>query len=465
MLWFAWREAVLDDVIAVAGVLLVGMVASWQLPIFSTRADLSVYSRPAGTDLGFPDRRARRRRLARRRVLRDARPGRRDPAVGPALSAAAPAMILVVAYWRLHTTLPDLGWSTLALILAALELGGAAAAGRRRDGNPEIEIALAAYAIGVLAGTILAATFALSDAWLSVALALHLPAMGWIDGRVRAPVIRWLALGVAGAVLVRLLLNPYVLAYPLSATPIFNWLLYGYGVPALAFIVATRQFGSRADDLTTAVLEAGSIVFTTALLTLELRHMLYARIDAPFASLGRDSTQFPAVACAVGPAALGRRPRQRPVLTWGGVVLFALATVQIVLWQVLVANPLLTGDPVGRTMIFDALSVAYALPALIYAVIARLRLGPDGPPGIAHLRRRPRPLMAQPRNPPRFPRREPDLGHAAKASGTPIPPRGLPSPQLRWGSGWSGTAMGCARRRWSGSASSAPRCSSATWPS
>ena len=91
--------------------------------------------------------------------------------------------------------------------------------------------------------------------------------------------------------LVRLVLNPYVLSYPLSGTPIFNWLLYGYGVPALAFIVAVRQFGRRADDIVVAVLEAGSIVFTTMLLTLELRHALYRRLDAPLIDLGRDAIQ------------------------------------------------------------------------------------------------------------------------------------------------------------------------------
>src|SRR5205807_2034992 len=113
--------------------------------------------------------------------------------------------------------------------------------------NFELEIALACYAIGVLGGTIVAATFALGDAWLTVALSLHLPAMGWIDGRIRLKALRWLALGVAGIVLVRLVLNPYVVDYPLGPVPIVNWLLYGYGVPAAAFIVATRQFGSRID--------------------------------------------------------------------------------------------------------------------------------------------------------------------------------------------------------------------------
>jgi hypothetical protein len=38
----------------------------------------------------------------------------------------------------------------------------------------ETEIARAAYAVGVLGATMLAAAFALGNAWLTVALALHL---------------------------------------------------------------------------------------------------------------------------------------------------------------------------------------------------------------------------------------------------------------------------------------------------
>lgn len=239
----------------------------------------------------------------------------------------------------------------------------------------EIEIALSAYAVGVLSATILAATFALSTAWLSVALALHLPALGWIEGRVRIKVLRWLALGVAIVVLLRLAANPYLVDYPISA-PIFNWLLYGYGVPALAFIVATRQFGSRADDVLVGVLEAGSILFATLLLTFELRHGLYGRLAAPFSNLGRDALN-PLVWLALAGFLLwlGER-RHRPVLRWGGSILFGLATTQVVLWQVLLANPLFTGEAVGRTIGFDVLILAYAVPAAIYAAIAARRLGP-----------------------------------------------------------------------------------------
>jgi uncharacterized membrane protein len=376
LLWFGYRDAGLDDVIAAAGALLLGVLATWNLPLPSSFAELSVYARqPVGVvDFATAS-------LAFALLLggvgfvalwRAPRPGR-----WAALSAAAPLLILIIAYWRCRNFVLDLGWSSVALAVAALELAAAGAVARRRGGEPQIEIALAAYAVGVLGATILVATFALSNAWLTVGLALHLPAIGWVEGRLRLPVLRRFALAVAGIVLVRLTLNPYLLDYPLSSTPVFNWLLYGYGVPTLAFVVATRQFGGRSDDKLVWVLEAGSIAFATMLLTFEIRHALYGRFDAPLGVLGRDAVQTLLwLALAAFSLWLGER-RRRPVLHWGGIILFALATVQAVLWQALIADPLLTGERVGRYLIFDVPTLAFALPALLYAGIVWFRLGPD----------------------------------------------------------------------------------------
>jgi uncharacterized membrane protein len=375
LLWYGYRDTALDDVIAVAGALLLAVLATWQLPLPSNDAELSLYLRPPAAIADFVTAAivstvllAGGGFIAFGRVPR---PGR-----WAALSAAAPLLTLLIAYWRLRQFDLGIAWSGTAFALGALELAAAAAIARRRTGETEIEIAFAAYAVGVLGATILAATFALSEAWLSVALALHLPAIGWIDGRVRMPVLRRLALGVAGIVLVRLVLNPYLFDYPLSSTPVFNWLLYGYGVPALAFVVATRQFGSRNDDLLVWVLEAGSIAFSALLLTFELRHALYGRLDAPLGDLGHDAAQTLLwLALALFLLWFGER-RRRPVLRWGGIVLFGLGTTQAVLWQALFANPLWTGEPVGRLLIFDVPTLAFALPALCYAVIAWLGLGP-----------------------------------------------------------------------------------------
>ena len=155
--------------------------------------------------------------------------------------------------------------------------------------------------------------------WPTVALALHLPAIGWVETRTRVAALRWVALGIAAAVLVRLVANPYALDYPLGPTPIFNWLLYGYGVPAAAFIVATRQFGDTRDDALVWVLEGGSIAFSLLLLTLELIHALYGRLTMAWLDDFGDASALFALwlAFAVAVIALGEY-RQRPVLRWGG---------------------------------------------------------------------------------------------------------------------------------------------------
>jgi uncharacterized membrane protein len=367
ILAFAWRDSELDDVIAVAGALALALLASWTLPMPTTEMNLWVFKVEADRIGDFS--------LASVvfAVLlggggfvllpQVARPGR-----WAALSAAAPLLIIVIAYWRLQKFELDIAWSLAALALAGVELGAAAAVAKRRDGAFEIEVALAAYAVGVLGSTIFAATLALGGAWLTVALALHLPAMGWIDGRIRLKALRWLALGVAAIVLIRLVLNPYLLDYPLGPTPLFNWLLYGYGIPAAAFIVATRQFGSRADDALVWVLEAGSAAFALLLLSFELTHAIYGELTlAPVEDFAAGAALIAAWSVFGGVlAALGDR-RARPVLLWGGVLVLGWATVVAALWQPIT---LLFRTRVGDLLILDALLLADAVPAVVYAAIA-----------------------------------------------------------------------------------------------
>jgi uncharacterized membrane protein len=375
LMGFAYRDRDLDDVIATAALLLLAVLATWNLPLLSDQQVFLAQLQLPVTLWDFATA------CAAGAVLLGgggflAQIGAPRPGRWAALSTISAALVLVIAYWRLHGYGIDIAWASLALALAGLNLAAAASVARRRDGRLEIEIALAAYAVGVLGGTILAATFTLSTAWLTVAIGLHLPALGWVEGRLDLKVLRHVALVVAGIVLARLALNPYVLDYPIGPTPIFNGLLYGYGLPALAFIVATRQFGSRVDDLLVAVLEAGSALFIAMLLTFELRHALYGRVTAPLEDLGKDALS-PLLWLGLSGFALwlGER-RARPVLRWSGILLFGLASAQIVVWQVLVDNPLLSTISVGRTMIFDVLSLAYLLPAVLYAAIVWLRLGP-----------------------------------------------------------------------------------------
>src|SRR5579862_2994121 len=143
---------------------------------------------------------------------------------------------------------------------------------------------------------------------------------------------------------------------------------YGYGVPAAAFIVATRQFGSDKDDALVWLLEGGSVLFALALLSLELVHAVYGRLTSE--PLDDFTTGAALIALwmvfATALVALGER-RRRPVLLWMGGLLVGAATLIEICWQPLM---LLFGTEVGSLAIFDALLFADAVPAAVYALVA-----------------------------------------------------------------------------------------------
>jgi len=361
----AFHDSRLDDTVATAGALALVLLAGWALPLPVPEMNLWVFR--VATDhvadfstaaVGFAALLGVGGFIATRLVPR---PGR-----WAAVSAAAPLLIMLIAYWRLQQFDLHIAWGIAALVLAGIELAAASAIASRRDGAMETEIALAAYAVAVLGSTISAAALSFSNAWLTVVFALHLPAMGWIEGRIRVGALRWLAAAVAAAVLVRLMLNPYVLDYQLGPTPIFNWLLYGYGVPAVAFIVATRQFGSRADNLLVGLLELGSVLFSFLLLTLELLHVLHGRLTMSLDDCRDLAVPALWLAFGTGVLILGQR-RHRPVLRWTGGGLLVLATATDFVLQI---ATVFDDASVGRTPVLNALLAADVVPAFAYAAVA-----------------------------------------------------------------------------------------------
>ena len=94
------------------------------------------------------------------------------------------------------------------------------------------------HAAGAVAALALGCAMLLHDQWLTLAIAFFLPALAWIEARADLPPLRQVALAVAALVLVRLLLNWYVLDYAFGATPVANVLIAAYAVPAAAFAFA-----------------------------------------------------------------------------------------------------------------------------------------------------------------------------------------------------------------------------------
>jgi uncharacterized membrane protein len=77
--------------------------------------------------------------------------------------------------------------------------------------------------------------------WLTIGWALEGAALLWLFHRVPHPGLRLTGAGLLIAAFARLACNPAVLAYhPRSATPIFNWYLYAYGIVTVCLFAGMR---------------------------------------------------------------------------------------------------------------------------------------------------------------------------------------------------------------------------------
>ena len=84
----------------------------------------------------------------------------------------------------------------------------------------------------------------LRDHWLTLAVSLFLPALAWIAAQVGPAGAAPRRARHRGLVLVRLLLNWYVLDYGFGRWPVVNGLLAAYALPAVAFALAARDVPS-----------------------------------------------------------------------------------------------------------------------------------------------------------------------------------------------------------------------------
>ncbi len=360
-LLIAGRRDVTFDALAIGGAALAAIIlASWELPYWPGEIDI-LDTLPPGLQpfavaaLGY----AALFGIGGLVLLR----GAARPGLWASVSAGGPVAALAIAFWRMRDFEVALEWAAMGLILAGLNLVAATWVARKRD-LAGIDGALAGYAVGVVAAVSLALAMALENAWLTVALSLQLPAMAWIHDHTNVRALRHVALVVAGSVLIRLVFNYELFDYRLGATPGLNWMLYGYGLPTLAFYFAARSFRRTGDDRLVLALEAGALAFLTLFWTLEIADIVNRGQFLPGDNLLETSLRTIAWA-AIAFALLWQCRAEHPrlVALWGWRILGGLTAVQIVLLHLLGLNPLLTGDPVGAWPVANLLLLAYAIPA------------------------------------------------------------------------------------------------------
>src|SRR5262249_3146648 len=129
----------------------------------------------------------------------------------------------------------------------------------RRERRPGIASAAAIFATGSIAALALTLTFALEKGWLTVALALMVPGVAWVSDQRPLPWLRWMCGVLVALVMLRILQEPRIVGSEVGTTPIFNWLLWGYGVPALSFWSAGWLLRRRADDVPARMTDSAAI--------------------------------------------------------------------------------------------------------------------------------------------------------------------------------------------------------------
>ncbi len=368
-----YREAVFDALILIAALLVVAVMAVWHLPaiIDASTALYTIAGRPFGHAPGpiVPPALAPFISVSLAAAALFglggfvALWGVRRPGLWALASTLTPLALIAIAYWRVTAFAVDLKWSAAALALAGATLAAAAFV-RRRDSGGRFDLVLGTYAAATVAATSFAATMALEQAWLTVALALQLPALAWIHGHLRVAQLRPVAAFIAAVVLLRLVFNVDIVDYPMSGLAGANWVLYGYGLPAVAFFFAARGFRRRGDDLLVTVLEWGCLVFATLLISFEIRTLVEGRLDSPDYGLLEQSLNSVAWLSMAYLAWIYARLDPRPVLVLGWRILAGLGAAQVVLLQLLATNPLWSGAAVGEFPVVNLLFIAYAVPAL-----------------------------------------------------------------------------------------------------
>jgi uncharacterized membrane protein len=198
------------------------------------------------------------------------------------------------------------------------------------------------------------------------------PGIAWVERQRPLPALRWTAAAVVALVVVRIGWEPRIVGSDIGTTPIFNWLLWGYGVPAASFWAAGYLLRKRADDTPARMADSAAILFTVLTAFLQIRHYIYGDIYR-FSTVLTEIALHICVGLALVIGLERLRERTHSVIhNIGALIIFGLTLAAIVFGPVLGRNPMLPfsrGLDVGG-LVFNVLLLAYGLPAILAAALA-----------------------------------------------------------------------------------------------
>ncbi|AZO31334.1 DUF2339 domain-containing protein [Mesorhizobium sp. M1B.F.Ca.ET.045.04.1.1] len=284
----------------------------------------------------------------------------------------APLVVLTALWLTFGGIDRDLGYALPALLMVLVFAGGGEWIARSEEpqlaGGPAVSFALGGAGVAGL----LMMHMAFGSGWTTVLLgaAAIVPALAT---RWRSyPVLGWIAVGAAVAVLGRVAFDPTIVgAAALPKTPVFNWLLLGYGVPAFAFGFTAWQLARTTDGRPRLAMEAASALFALLTIAMLVRHAMHGGvIDTGPVTLAEQAI-YTLIALGAGAILVAIDMRSpSSALRYGSMAAGVISAGLIVIQHFVVLNPLATDESTGTIPFFNLLFLAYLLPAIAAGALA-----------------------------------------------------------------------------------------------
>ena len=292
-----------------------------------------------------------------------------------ALAATVPPLLaLIVAYLRVTQFDTSIAFAIAGAALTVI-FAVAAEYFHRADESysvPAYNVAAGAFAAASIAAFAFALVACLERGYLTVALAIAALGTAYVSTQRDISLLRYCVTALGFIVLGRLAWNPRVMGDGVGTTPIFNWLLIGYGIPAACFAYAARLLEPKANDLALRLCQSLAVVFAGLLGFFEIRH-LSNNGDVLHAGASHLESGLLTIMCLAFSFVLARMHigKSNPVFDKAAFVFGACALAFSALGLLLATNPLFVSEHVTGRPLFSSLLPAYLLPGLAALFVAR----------------------------------------------------------------------------------------------
>jgi len=290
-----------------------------------------------------------------------------------------PLAVLALAFLRLTHSDASQPFGAIAGLLAVAFLLAAIAFRRRlSDALPAaLYLGLGVMASAALAALALGIVFVLDRGMLTVALALAAFGAAIVESRLSIPALRWAVAALGLVVAGRLAYEPRIVGAALGVTPIFNWLLFAYGVPAAAFGLAARIMRrASGEDRPVQIAQALSVIFSALLFFFQIRHALNG--GNPYAkSSGLVEQGLFATTSLAFALTLTRLDTMRasPVFRFASLLFGVISALVSIVGLGLIENPYFSGEAIEGGRFFNAILLSYGLPAVLGVTLAHVADG------------------------------------------------------------------------------------------